>query len=252
MMWKVSRESVMLLGGRAAVLMQIAHPLVAAGVAQHSNYRADPYGRLRRTLDVMYTIVFESADDAREAARHVAHVHSFVKGTAADGRVYSAENDHLKLWVHSTLVWSSIKVYERFVAPLNSDELERYYEETKVVGRLFGLPDEALPPTYAELRAWMRSMIDSGEVHVTDVARELAEPIVRPLRIVPKGLSSRGALVTPSLLPRPIREAYGLKINVPRAAVLAVGSRASRLLLPLMPGAVRSHPLAREAERRIA
>src|SRR5688572_11234811 len=112
MMWRISRESVMLLGGRATVLLQLAHPLVAAGVADHSDYRSDPYSRLRRTLDTMWTIVFESADDAREAAARVGRIHSQVQGTAKDGRSYSALDPHLQLWVHSTLVYSSIKVYE--------------------------------------------------------------------------------------------------------------------------------------------
>lgn len=251
MMWRISRESVMLLGGRATVLLQLAHPLVAAGVVDHSDYRTDPYGRLRRTLDTMWTIVFESADDAREAAARVGRIHSQVQGKAADGRQYSALDPHLQLWVHATLVYSSIKVYERFIGTLTEDELDRYYEDTKIVGRLFGIPGKSIPTDYASLRKWMREMIDTGEVQVTDLARELAEPIVRPLQIIPREVNRRTALVTPLLLPRPIREGYGLHIGNTRAALIAAGTRASRLIVPRLPTAMRIHPMARQAVRRI-
>ncbi len=252
MMWRISRESVTLLGGRAAVLMQIAHPLVAAGVAAHSDFRSDPYLRLTRTLETMYTIVFESADDAREAAARVNTIHEHVKGTAPDGRDYSALDPHLQLWVHSTLVYTSIEVYERFVAPLTKDELASYYDETKIVGRLFSIPDELIPDSYEDLKQWMESMMGSGEVHVGDLARELAEPILRPIRLVPRGVAQRAAVVTPGLLPRPIREGYGLRLSGPRAVLLDVGGRASRLLVPRLPGPLRVHPVARWAEKRPA
>ena len=242
----------MLLGGRATVLMQLAHPLIAAGVAHHSDYRSDPYSRLRRTLDTMYTIVFESADDAREAAEKVTFIHSHVEGVSEDGRSYSALDPHLQLWVHATLVEGSVKVYERFVAPLGRKDLARYYEETKVVGELFGIPRASLPETYPDLKRWMRDLIDSGEVRVTDLARQLAEPIVRPLRIVPRSISSRSALITPVLLPPPIRAGYGLRLSTPKAALIAVGTRASRLVTPRLPGGLRVHPTARSAERRSA
>src|SRR5687767_14639148 len=130
MMWRVSRESsIMLLGGRAASLLQIAHPLVAAGVADHSDYRTDAYGRLRRTLDAMYTIVFESEDEARETVAHIEHIPSFVKGTSPDGVEYSALDPKLKMWVQATLVSTSVKVYRHFVGSLSEDDIEQYYRD---------------------------------------------------------------------------------------------------------------------------
>ncbi len=251
-MWKVSRESsITLLGGRAASLLQIAHPLVAAGVADHSDYRTDPYGRLRRTLDAMFTIVFEPEDEARETVARIEHIHSFVKGVSPDGVPYSALDPHLKMWVHATLIYTSVKVYRRFVAPLSDDEIESYYSESRIVADLFSIPTDLQPESFEALRAWMRERVETGEVYVTDQARELAEPILRPLRIVPSAVS-RLSVITASLLPRPIREGYGLRVDAPRAALFAVGGRASRLLLPLVPGPLRSHPNARYAARRSA
>ena len=252
MMWRISRESVTLLGGRAALLMQLAHPLVAAGVADHSDFHRDALGRLRRTLETMYAIVFGTVEEAEAAAAGVAAVHARVKGTTSDGRPYSAEDPRLQLWVHATLVDSSIRIYEMFVAPLEENEIAEYYEETKVGGRLFGIPEGALIPTYAELTEWMDDMMVSGEVVVTDLARELAQPILRPLRIVPRAVAERSAIVTAALLPEPIRAGYGLKLGWSRHALLAAGGRAGRLLLPRLPGILRNHPAAREAARRIA
>jgi uncharacterized protein (DUF2236 family) len=158
----------------------------------------------------------------------------------------------LQLWVHATLVDGSVRVYQRFIAKLQPDELDRYYEETKVVGELFGIPRDRLPATYAEMKRWMRELIDTEEVRVTDAARELAAPIVRGLQIVPRTISTRTALVTPSLLPPPIRDGYGLRLSTPRAALIAVGTRASRMVVSRLPGSLRVHPTARSAERRSA
>jgi uncharacterized protein (DUF2236 family) len=232
--------------------MQLAHPLVAAGVADHSDFHNDPLGRLRRTLKTMYTIVFGTIEEAEEAVAGVTAVHERVKGTSSDGRAYSAQDPRLQLWVHATLVDSSIRIYELFVAPLTDKEIAEYYEETKVVGRLFGIPQEFLPSSYGELAEWMEDMMASGEVTVTDVARDLAEPILRPLRIVPRVVAERSALVTAALLPEPIRTGYGLKLGWTRTALLAAGGRAGRLLLPRLPGILRTNPAAREAARRIA
>src|SRR5918996_372742 len=159
MMWRINRESVLLLGGRATLLMQLAHPLVAAGVADHSNFRTDPFGRLRRTLDTMLTIVFGTEEQARQVAEGVTRLHDRVVGTAPDGRSYRARDPRLLLWVHATLVEGSRKVYEACVAPLTDDERAAYYNETKTVARLFEIPAEHVPPTHRDLKMWMRQMV---------------------------------------------------------------------------------------------
>src|SRR5205085_5742513 len=102
--WRVNREGVLLLGGGRALLLQVAHPLVAAGVAQHSNYREDPFGRLFRTLDTVTTIVFGATPDAHEAAARLRRIHERVKGVADDGTPYQATDHDLIMWVHATLV----------------------------------------------------------------------------------------------------------------------------------------------------
>ena len=247
MMWRINREAVLLFGGRGALLMQLAHPLVAAGVADHSDFPNGAIARLRRTLDTMLAIVFGDRAAAAETADRVNRMHRSVTGTAPDGRPYSARDPKLMLWVHSTLVDSSIRVYEAAVETLASEELARYYDETKVIASLFGIPDEIVPPTLEELRAWMEEMISSGEVTVTPLAREVAAGVLRPVRVVPTRVAQASAFITVSLLPEPIREGYGLRARLPGSTAVALGRRASKLVLPLMPAQVRMLPAARAA-----
>jgi len=247
--WKVNRESVLLLGGRASLLMQLAHPLVAAGVSDHSDFRTDPLRRLRRTLDVMLSITFGDVATAEKMMRRVDAVHSKVRGQAEDGRAYSARDPELSKWVFTTLVYTSVEVYEACVGALSEDEAHRHYEESLVIARMFGIPDELMPATRPELMAWMHQMIEEGEVRVTPLARDLAAVILRPVRLVPRNLAERSAIVTRALLPPKLREGYGLKSGLPDSVALAVGRRAARVTLPLVPSSLRMLPAARAALR---
>ena len=121
-------------------MLQVAHPLVGAGVAQHSNYRKDPWGRLFRTLDRTTAIVFGDSEEAEQAASAVWNLHGKVKGTSDAGVAYRARDPKLLLWVHATLVDTSLLVYDRYVARLSIAERERYYEEQKAMGEAFGVP----------------------------------------------------------------------------------------------------------------
>lgn len=249
MTWKVNRESVLLLGGRAALLMQLAHPLVAAGVADHSDFRSDSLRRLRRTLDAMLSIIFGDVETAEKTMRRVEAMHSRVQGTASDGRRYSAHDPELAKWVFTTLVYTSVGVYEASVAKLDESESQQLHDESLVIARMFGVPDELLPPTRRELMAWMHGQIDNGTVHVTPLARELSGAILRPVRFVPNRVARSAAIVTRSLLPQKLRDDYGLSAGLPDSVLLAVARRASRAALPLVPSRVRVLPAARAALR---
>ncbi len=248
MMWKVNRESILLLGGRGALLMQLAHPLVAAGVAEHSDFRGGSVARLRRTLDSMLSIVFGDVETAREVASRIGKIHSRVNGIADDGRAYSARDPQLLHWVHATLTDSSLRVYEACVQQLTAAERARYFDECQVISTLFGVPHDHLMGDLEEMRAWMRSQIASGEVHVTPLARELAAVILNPVPLLPNTLARRADFITPALLPRPIREGYGLKLSRSGSLVLGVGRTAARRMWPLLPEGARAFPLARTAE----
>jgi uncharacterized protein (DUF2236 family) len=115
------REGVLLVGGGAALILQMAHPLVAAGVAEHSNYREYPWGRLYRTLDLTAKIVFGERRTAEEAARRIRAAHERVQGVTAEnggrylkGTPYHANDPELLMWVHATLVRTALDVYQRW------------------------------------------------------------------------------------------------------------------------------------------
>src|SRR3954469_16051431 len=148
--WRINREGALLLGGGRALLLQVAHPLVAAGVAQHSNYREDPFGRLYRTLDTVTTIVFGPTPEAKDAAERLRRVHTRVKGEAEDGTPYVATDPDLIMWVHATLVDTSLLVYQTYVGRLSLADCERYYEEQKILGEQYGVPYDRQPDSYRD------------------------------------------------------------------------------------------------------
>src|SRR4030088_212014 len=132
---RVNRENVLLLGGGRALLMQLAHPKVAAGVDEHSDFRAPPIRRLRRTIRMTMAIVFGDRETALAAARAVNLVHAKVSGTD-----YHALDPELLLWVYATLADTALVTYETFVERLLPREREDFYQEFKLLGELLGLP----------------------------------------------------------------------------------------------------------------
>jgi uncharacterized protein (DUF2236 family) len=240
MIRRINSEPVLILGARAALLMQLAHPLVAAAVADHSRFRDDPISRLRATLRTISTIIFGTEEQARAAARRVNALHATVSGRSDTGRAYSATDPHLLLWVYATLVHTAVGVYDGFVSRLTEVERATFYRESKDVARLFDVPNDLLPTSLGDLLAWMREQMESGEVVVTPLARELAAPLLRPVPLIPDGVAGRLAFVTASLLPDELREDYRLPLGRPgRLTVDALG-RVSRVLTPRTPSALKS------------
>jgi len=191
--WRVNRESVLLLGGGRALLLQVAHPSVAAGVAQHSNYREDPWGRLARTLDVTRRIVFGDSETADEAARRLRGVHVRVQGTVEDGEHagerYAAVDRELLLWVWATLVESSLLVYARYVGPLNVADAEAYYEEQKRFLAACGAPPAIAPETFAQFMAWYDAMVEDV-LEVTPAARDVSRSPMFEIAVVSTTLAA--------------------------------------------------------------
>ena len=233
---RVDAELVLLLGGTRALLLQLAHPLVARGVAEHSGFQADPFARLQRTLDASYTIVFGSADAARRTARQVHNVHRRVRGEG-----YEANDPELLLWVHSTLVDTALRIHARFLRPLPDDEAEEYYRQSMRVAELLGVPLEVQPPDLAAFRTYVRHQV--ATLTVTDEARRLAATVLHPKvplgGIVGEPLSLVVRNLTAGLLPAPLRSAYGLSWDPARQAAFAAACLAARSMLPLVPGSWR-------------
>lgn len=254
---RVHREGVLLLGGGRALLLQVAHPLVAAGVAEHSDFRADPFGRLRRTLDAMLAIVFGDRDAALAWARRIRRIHERVRGKLREGAgpfprgtAYEANDPALLLWVHATLVDTALRVHRDFFGPLDPRALVRYYDDSKIIARALGVPGNVLPPTPAAFDAYMRDMLASRTITVTDTARDLAAAVLRPP--VPLLAGPAGALlslVTAALLPDRLREAYGLPWGPGREALWRAAIGAGRLAVPRLPHLLRDMPQSRRPPR---
>ncbi len=218
---RVSAEPVLLTGGGRALLLEVAHPLVAAGVAEHTNFRADPFGRLQRTLDAMNAIVFRDREAALEAARRVEATHDRVRGRLARaagpfpaGTPYSGRDPELVCWVWATLVDTAVVSYERFVAPLEGGALDAYYADQKVLARLLGVPGDRVPPDAAAFRRYFEETVASDRLTVSEQAREIAEAVLDP-PATPLGRRVLRDLTT-WLLPPRIRESFGLAWDAER------------------------------------
>ena len=247
---RIDREAFILLGGAAALLLQIAHPLVAAGVAQHSRFREEPFGRLHRTLDSTLTVVFGEPDRARDALRRIDRRHLSVKGTASDGRAYRAREPRLLLWVQTTLVLTSLRMYELVAAPVTPDERERYWSETRPIAAALGIPDALLPPTIADLEAFEREML-GDEVVPDGTSYELARAIMRPLPL-PGLLYAPLDALTAGLLPDALREPLGLRWRTRERLLFRAVIEGLRLVRPIAPPWLRVVPHARRWEQRRA
>lgn len=254
--WRVNREAVLLLGGGRALLLQVAHPSVGAGVEQHSNYRSDPWGRLYRTLDVTTQIVFGDTETAAHAARRLRGVHNRVKGEVAAGRaagaVYRAGDPQLLLWVWATLVESALLVYTRYVGPLPVADVEAYYEEQKRFLVACGAPAETAPASFADFMAWYDATVEQV-LEVTPAARDVADAVLHPRRLpLPlRPVFDALNLATVGLLPPSVREGYGLGWGPQRERLLGASTAVVRRLMPVLPSLVRELPPARGAQRRL-
>ena len=256
--WKVNSESVLLLGGGRALLMQLAHPLVAQGVADHSDFQARPLRRLNRTMDLTLKLVFGTKSEAREAVRQINHAHQSVRGVLDGSRdprtdevTYSAMDPELLLWVHATLVDSALLAYGRYVAPLSDAECRAYYTESKLVGRLLGIPEDAFPADYAGFQDYVSSMIGGGPVVVGELARQLARSILAPpIPLLPPLVFAPLNIITTGLLPPVLRQGYRLAWGSRQQAVFALEERIIRRLVSRAPRLVRQVAPARAASRR--
>ena len=256
-MWRVNREGLLLLGGGAAIIMQVAHPLVGAGVATHSNYREDPWGRLYRTLDFTTTIVFGSTEDAKDASERLRKIHTRVRGVTEEdggkypkGSKYFANDPDLALWVHATLVDTSLQVYTAYVGTLSQKEKAQFFEEQKILGEMFGVPREKHPETLADFYEYYERMIEE-ELAVTSALRDVVDATTRPpLPVVAKPLVEALNLATVSLLPPKLRDDLGLDWGPNRRRLVDASRTVIRKALPALPGMFREFPPARSADRR--
>lgn len=254
--WKVNGEIVLLLGWGRAILLQLAHPLVACAIADHSDFNVQRLDRLHRTLDAMLALTFGNAGDAARVSHRISAAHRRVCGRMREpAGIYPAESEYsacdpvLLRWVHATALDSFLCTYELYVGPLTSKEKDEYCAEASRIEPLLGIPCGYLPKTVAELREYIEQMVARGEITVTETARNLAREIFLPLVRWPgRAIMSLLYLPTIGSLPPLIRDAYGFPWNSWHLAGMLLSAKLVRALLPLAPPLFRRWPAARRYE----
>jgi len=255
--WRVNAERIVLLGWGRAILLQLAHPLIAAGVFEHSGFRASPLaaaGRLRHTVRAMLGLTFGTDAERAETLDGVRAIHRRVNGTLTEtvgtwqaGTPYSAEDPALVLWVHATLVESVLLAYETFVQPVSGVERDAYCEEAAWVAIALRARPEDVPRDWTAMRRYIAGMHASGALAVGSQARELARAVLSPAGAWPLAPATwTNGLVTAGLLPSDIRTQYGLAWTPARDRMLATTVRALRLARRGLPRVAAHWPQARQ------
>ncbi len=170
---RVNIEPAILFGAGRALLLQLAHPAVAQGVQDHSEFKANPFKRLQGTLEATYAVVFGSEELAQGVGRRIRRIHDFVTGPG-----YSANDPSNLLWVHATLLDTALHCYEELVGGLTPADAEAYYQEMAQVAEVFGVGRAHQPTSLAEFRAYMADTV--AALDVTPTGRELAAFILDP------------------------------------------------------------------------
>ena len=255
--WKVNHESVVLLGGSRAVLMQLAHPLIAMGVSAHSNYMVDPFGRAKRTFVLGEILTFGSQEKTRQAARTInrkhLHVHGELPmdaGVFSQGTHFDARDPELLLWVHATLVDTWLLCYKLFIGPLSQAEQETYYQESKEIAHLLGLLPDKMPKTIDDLRQYVDDIVHSDVLVATPQSQQLAHQLLfPPVHPIFKPLLQLNLQITSALLPQPIRKIYGIEWSACRQVAFDLSAQGMRTIIPRLPGYFRELPITRHLMR---
>ena len=257
-MWQINREAVLLGAGPAALLLQIAHPMVAEGVAHHSTFAEDPFKRLHGTIATTMALVFGDGRAAERAVSKLNSVHRRIRGEALDEQArelaqsYRALDPELLLWVQATLIVTSVEAYERWVRPLSATDKEQFWHEARRVGVRLGISLSLSPADWPSLMAyWDRMLAEEGPIHPTPTARRLSPIILRPpIPFLPGLVIDLLALPGLALLPQRLRDEFEIAWDGRRdrlAQLFGVGLRAWTWVVP---AGLRSMPQARAAFRR--
>lgn len=244
------QRAVGLIYGQRALLMQATDPVAFTGLLGHTKGLSAPFKRLARTGQAMEAVFFGTPADADRITRRVRRMHARVRWTADDGEELAADQPDMLLWILACLADSALAMYHWFVGTLSRDELERFWDDYLLVGELFGLDRGDAPTTYRDFRDWFTGRLESGQLAVTDDAREIGRHVAFELP-----LPARRRAVLPALnlavagtLPPAVREMYRIPWSPAHDAALrsmAIGSRLSR---PVVPAVLREGACARDYE----
>jgi uncharacterized protein (DUF2236 family) len=245
------------LSGPRALLVMAAHPVAFQGFFAHTGALDDPYARLARTAKVLDAVAFGTRAEADRLTRRVRAMHARVRGElhAPAGRFpagtpYRGDDPELLLWILAALADSAMLVYSKYVRRLDRDARDALWRDYRVVGRHFGLTEDEMPATIEDFDAYLEGMLASGDLLVTDDARELAIDIVLhpPVPAHLRPLVELVNQITVGLLPAPIRRMYGFSWDPIRSVALHGGAEyVKRVVVPVLPERLRTVPVARAA-----
>lgn len=248
--WRRAGDVRALLGAGTALLLQVAHPTVAAGVREHSDFERDPWGRLLRTLDFVNLLVYGGPQRAVRTGREMRAAHQRIRGVAPDGTRYSALEPGAYAWVHATLAASIVAAHGRFGIPFTPAEREEFWRQWRDLGLLLGVRERDLPATWDGFRAYVdatvQTTLQDNDV-VQSVLRSLGGPVPPPVwglgapawRVASRPLVAVSALATPGLLTPAARERLHLPWSPRRERDLHALGTVLRAGTPLLPGPAR-------------
>jgi uncharacterized protein (DUF2236 family) len=248
--WRRAGDARTMFGAGAALLLQVAHPTVAAGVREHSNFKEDPWGRLWRTLDYVHMLVYGGPDGAINTGRAMRAMHRRIKGTAPDGRRYHALEPEAYAWVHATLAETIVGAHDRFGRPFSDEQRSRFWDDWRGLGRLLGIRDGDLPATWPAFRGYVDEMC-ATKLEPSDVVDDVLESLADPKPPDVRGLGPRTwkavtlptshtmRLATIGLLPETARRALDLEWTRAMELELNAIGRLSRSTTPILPRSLR-------------
>ncbi len=256
--WHIDREAAVFLGAGRALLLQLAHPWVAAAIAQHSRSLADPIGRFHRTFSIVFTMVFGTTGQALAAARRLHRRHTAISGTLGEnvgafaaGLPYCANDVAALRWVHATLTDTALLVYQLVNPPLSASGRERYYADARLFAALFGIPQSAVPQSWRDFARYVDDMFSSDTLAVSSAARGVAAQLFSGAG-TPWRTPFWYRALTASLLPPRLRDAFGLPYGPAELRSVERVLTAFRHVHPWIPARLRYVAPYHEALARLA
>jgi len=256
--WRIGGDLAVFLGGGRAALLQLAHPMVAFAIEQHSKTRADVVGRFQRTFRNVFAMVFGDLSDALAAARRVHNVHTRIRGTIPleigawrAGTPYSANDADAMRWVHATLVDTTIRVRERLDGALPTALKDTYIVEMNRFAALFGIPRDLLADSWSSHETYMSRMLASGKIVVAPCAREMALFLVGRGGLAQPPLGRVAEALSVAMLPPDLVTAFGLADSRISAATVRASFAAIGPLYRRLPRAAVAIPARAAAGRRL-
>ena len=232
-----------LVGGPRALMLQVTHPAVGAGVAQHSDYEADPWTRLIRTLQTMTQLSLGTPEQSQQMSRLLRRSHATINGVDEDGRAYRALDTDNMRWVWATLLDTVMAVADTFVRPLADDERARLYEEWLLIAEGCGVARDDCPADVEAFRAYVDEVV-GRDLRATGTARTIEHMLRRPPLPAPlrQAAAALFGVLLPGQLPDRLRDSLDLGWSDRDQAIFDALASASRLFCRVTPGPVRRLP----------